>query len=216
MTCDDVLAEVATALLTGVPLDDATEAHAAACDVCADEIGQLRGMRALLDLASEPAPVDATGGDPVALTRLLEAAGARRRRHRLMVVAAVAAVVVLLPLGVWLGVATVSHRSASVQATASIERASVDRATGVSGIVHVQPVAGGSDVVMSVAGVPAGTRCTLTVVTRDGQHVVVTRWRADYAGTAHTGGTVGVSATSIARVELVDSTGALLLPVPLI
>jgi predicted anti-sigma-YlaC factor YlaD len=214
--CEDVRAEAAVALLTGDPVSDEVSEHLDSCPECREELhglGPLPGLLAMLDeqdvAASEP--------DPVLLDRLLSAASAerRRRRARLLSAAAAAVLVLVVPLGVW-GVVQFKNRppavtSATPTAPAAIDRTASDASTGIKGEVKVWKSAWGSDLTVSISGVRAGTRCTVVVITADGQSETAATWEASYSGTAQVRGNVAASVSAISRIDIVDDTGKVLL-----
>jgi predicted anti-sigma-YlaC factor YlaD len=78
-----------------------------------------------------------------------------------------------------------------------------DRATGVHGQAHLHATATGTQIDLSVSGLPAGERCTLIAVSADGAGVAGS-WNAAYDGSAHI---TGISSLPASRVTglLVES-----------
>jgi hypothetical protein len=76
---------------------------------------------------------------------------------------------------------------------------------GVQAGVTLAPTAWGSDLTMSISGVPPQTKCTLVVVTKDGATVRAATWWATYAGTASVHATVAVAVDAIDRIDVVDA-----------
>ena len=66
-----------------------------------------------------------------------------------------------------------------------------DRVTGVHGLVHLHGSTTGTQIDLSVSGLPAGERCTLIAVSPAGAAVAGT-WNAAYDGTAHITGTSAI------------------------
>jgi anti-sigma factor RsiW len=77
-----------------------------------------------------------------------------------------------------------------------------DRATGVHGLAHLHATTTGTQIDLSVTGLPAGERCTLVAVSAAGAAVAGT-WNAAYDGTAHITGTSAIPASQLTwlRVE---------------
>ncbi|HEY5031900.1 MAG TPA: hypothetical protein VIJ54_05460 [Actinomycetes bacterium] len=213
MTCDDVRAEAAVALLTGDALPDEVDEHLDGCPECREELAGLAPMPGLLSM------LDATDLDAVEpvgsalLDRLLGAAAAERRSHRARIFAIAAAIVLVLavPLGVWGAVQLRNHPAAPVVSAAAIDWKGTDVTSGITGEVKVWKSAWGSDLAVSISGVRAGTQCTVVVVTADGRSETAATWQASYTGTAHVQGNVAAAVSAIARVDIVDNTGKVLL-----
>ena len=112
-----------------------------------------------------------------------------------------------------------AHRAAApeavVAAPTSIERTATDSTTGVSAQVRLWQEKQGSGLTVAISGVIPGTKCTVDVVQRDGSRQVAATWWATDAGTASVGGSVATHFADIARLEIVDASGKVLVPVPL-
>ena len=122
-----------------------------------------------------------------------------------------AVLVVIVPLAVW-GTGQLRHQHVTTASpVAQISWSATDASTGVSGEVKVWKSAWGSDLSVSVSGVRSGTRCTIVVVTKDGTSQTAASWAASYTGTAQVRGNVAAPVSSIARIEIVDDTGKVLL-----
>jgi hypothetical protein len=218
VTCDEALGSAAVALLTGQEVDADADSHVGQCDSCRAELARLAplpGVLARLDRADlqllEPEPAG-----PALLDRLLGAAARdrRRRRRRTVVLAVAAAVValVMVPAAVW--AVDRLHTTAPVVAgarPAQISWSATDPSTGVSGKAQAWTSAWGSDLEVSISGVPSGTQCTIVVITKDGTSQTAASWRASYHGTAQVSGNVAAPVSSIAHIEIVDDTGHVLL-----
>lgn len=212
MTCDDVRAEAAVALLTGDALPGEVDEHLAGCPECREEMAGLApmpGLLAMLDVADLDA-VEPVGS--ALLDRLLGAAAEERRSRRARVFAIAAAIVLVLavPLGVWGAVQLRNHPTAPVVA-AAIDWKGTDVTSGITGEVKVWKSAWGSDLAVSISGVRAGTRCTVVVFTADGRSETAATWQASYTGTAQVQGNVAAAVSAIARVDIIDATGKVLL-----
>jgi len=216
VTCDEALGSAAVALLTADPVDADVDAHLDGCPSCRSELSRLApmpGVLAMLD-ARELGVLDVVEpAGPALLNRLLSAAAQERRRRRRAVMAAVAAAVVLVvaPAAVWGTSALRQNGVGTAAAAAQISWTGTDTSTGVSGQVKIWKSAWGSDLSVSVSGVRSGTRCTIVVVTKDGTSQTAASWQASYTGTAQVRGNVAAPVSSIARVEIVDDSGKVLL-----
>lgn len=216
MNCEDVRESAAVALLMRTPVEPEVSAHLEACAECRDE---LAGFAPLPELLATLDAADLASAEPAGsalLDRLLAAAETERRRRRVGVLAAAAAAVLLVvvPLGIW-GATELRGEPGQtvVQPTApsAIDRTASDSTTGVTGRAQVWKTAWGSDLAVSISGVASGTRCTVVVVTKDGQTQTAATWQASYTGTAKVRGNVAAPIASIVRIDIVDDTGKVLL-----
>ena len=216
MTCEEVLGSAAVALLGGDRVDADVEAHLGDCEGCRAEVAGMQPLPGVLgrldpaDLALLEAPAPAGSA---LLDRLLAAAARDRRRRRAVVLAVAAAVIalVLVPGAVW-GVSRLHPAPAAATAgPAQITWTATDVSTGISGKAQAWTSAWGSDLSVSISGVPSGTQCTIVVVTKDGATQTAASWKASYAGTAQVHGNVAAPVSSIAHIEIVDDTGHVLL-----
>ncbi|MBU2665317.1 anti-sigma factor [Actinoplanes bogorensis] len=186
------------AYLVGEP-DEAAEAHLSGCAECRAEVESLREwterLRAVPEEMLLEGPPD--GGD-LLLQRTLRqvrqtSVGERRRRTGLLSAAAAVLVIAMAVGGVIAG--RQSAPSAPTAAPASQATAvpgtrtgtAVDPSTGARITVAVAPAAGWVRVNAAVAGIPAGERCVLEVVAKDGYTVQAGSWVVSEAG--ESGGT---------------------------
>ncbi len=215
MNCQQVQEELAVALLTRQPADPAAAEHVAGCAACSAEAAELAPMEQLLSIGELPSALETDLPSPAALHRLLEEA-ARRRRWRTgrWLVAVAAALVLAVPIGL-----VIARQAAApeqvVAGPTSIQRTATDSATGVSAQVKLWREGSGSGLTVSISGVKPGTKCTVDLVKLDGSRVTAATWWATYAGTASVGGSVGAPMSDIVRLEIVDGSGRLLVPIPL-
>jgi hypothetical protein len=227
VTCDEALESASVALLTGESMDEPVQTHLAGCERCRQELARLAPLPAVLgrlsrddldvlrpaDSGAEPATAGSPPG-PALLDRLLAAAARERRarRARVLAVAAAAVLVLVVPLGVW-GIVRLNQSTAPVVATGTdtVSWSATDASTGISGKAKIWKSAWGSGLTVSVSGVPSGTRCTIVVVTKDGARQTAASWQASYAGTAQVQGNVAAPVSTIARIDIVDENGKVLL-----
>lgn len=216
MTCDEALESAAVALLTGDRLDAETTRHLEGCASCREELARLAplpGLLSTLDLPDLHLLENAEPAGPVLLDRLLAAAARDRRRRRTGILAVAAAVVLLLavPLGVWVSANLGRSTPKPAVAVAQISWTATDVSTGVTGNAQVWKSAWGSDLAVSISGVPSGTNCTIIVRTKDGKSETAASWRASYTGTAQVRGNVAAAVSSIVGIDIVDDSGKVLL-----
>jgi predicted anti-sigma-YlaC factor YlaD len=90
--------------------------------------------------------------------------------------------------------------------------AAVDRATGVHGQAELRATATGTQIDLSVSGLPSGERCTLVAVSPSGTAVAGT-WQATYDGTAHITGISAISVGQLTALRIESPTAQLLLSI---
>ena len=179
MNCEQVRESAAVALLTRSELDADVTEHLAGCELCRAELARLAPLPGLLGMLDASDLEVAPAADQQLLDRLL-AAAARERRHnrsRLLAVAAAVVLVLVVPLG-FVVASSLNENKASISSTKVIDWHAADAANGVSGRAQVSKTSWGSDLSVSIAGVAPGTRCTVVVVTRDGQQQTAATWVA--------------------------------------
>ncbi|MBM2616630.1 zf-HC2 domain-containing protein [Actinoplanes sp. LDG1-06] len=179
------------------------EEHLAGCAECRSEAESLRewteALRAVPEEMLLEGPPD--GGDLLLQRTLREvrkqSSGERRRRTVLVSAAAAVAVLAAVGGGIFAGRETVPQTPVA-QAPAPVATSptavpgtrtgtAVDATTGARITVAVAPAAGWVRVNAAVAGIPAGEKCVLEVVARDGFTVQAGSWVVSAAG--ESGGT---------------------------
>ena len=200
----DGIAEHDAELLSGYAMggleDDearSVEEHLAGCERCRAELDELMRLRGLLDLV----PGDAFGDPP-------------RRRAGLVRLGIGAAAVVLLGLvaggGVLIGRAVAGPAAPATVAPAGSAVASGTGPGGVRLTVAVIPAAGWVRLNVSAAGIRAGERCRLFVVSRAGERTLAASWlvppEAERNGVILDGSAL-VAPADVAEVEIQDGTG---------
>lgn len=165
----------------------AVEEHLDGCESCRTDHAELVEMTELLGDVPPEALLDGPPDGDLVLARALRQVraetGARRRRRRSVAVgAAAAALVVVLGGGVLVGRSTApATPPGTVQAAGTVSL----EGTGGSGArlqAAVSPAAGWVRLTAMVSGVPAGERCRLVVVARDGRREVAGGWLVSPAG----------------------------------
>jgi len=222
VTCTSVREDAATALLTGATYDTSTADHLNRCDACRGDLESLDVLPALLAQAVDPTITLSPGG-ALPIDRLLEAAAqiqSRRRRRAVLAAAAAAVVLLALPAALLLGrgpaapPTAATTQGASTSTPVAVQREASNERTGVEGKVTLKAAAWGSDLTFALRGVPAGTECTLVVVSADGTRESAARWHADYEGTAHVSGAVSTPLAEIDHVDVTTQDGSVVLSVP--
>ncbi|MEV4343803.1 zf-HC2 domain-containing protein [Actinoplanes sp. NPDC049596] len=206
----------------------AADEHLAGCDECRAEIESLREWSAQLGEIPEAMLLDGPPDDAdLLLQRTLrqvrtESAGRRHRRWATVTSIAAAAVLVAVGGGLVVGRQTAPEPAPAAQATASVAAGArtgsgTDSATGARMETTVIPAAGWVRVSATVAGIPAGEKCVLEVVGKDGTPAVAGSWLVSPAG--ETGGTTLsgsalIDPADVASVRVVNTTGKQFVTVP--
>jgi predicted anti-sigma-YlaC factor YlaD len=196
------------------------EEHLDSCELCRAELDSLAVVRDALDLVPPEAWLEGPpDGGELMLRRMLRTVRAERTSWRLprrTVGVAAAVVLTVVAAGALVGRITAPVAAARTVAAAPAPPVPgtrvgsvTDAATGARLTVRVEPAAGWVRVSAAVTGVPAGQRCRLVVVGRDGQHEIAGSWLVSAKGAAD--GTVLSGAALVApqqvaavRVENVD------------
>jgi len=167
----------------------AVEQHLTTCAPCRRD---LEDLTAVTDLLGEVPPEALLEGPPdgdLVLHRTLrqiriEAAAERRRRLVPRVAATAAAVALLLAGGVTLGRAT-APEPVVVASAAPRDGAVTLRGDGPSGVsmaAMISPAMGWVRLSATVRGIPAGERCRVVVLARDGRREIAASWLASAKG----------------------------------
>ena|SRR5215467_8762182 len=202
------------AYIVGVLDDDArsnVRTHLEKCGACRAEFDELIEVRdwlgrlALPDgIAAVGVPVGEVSADMVAAGRTPggpapEPILPRHRGRQRWFACAAAAIVAAAGLAF----AVVAH-SGDTTFSAS------DRVTGVHGEAHLRGTGTGTQIDLTVTGLPAGQLCTLNAVSRAGTDVAGT-WTASYAGTAHIAGTSAFPRSQLTALRVESGTHRVLL-----
>jgi hypothetical protein len=199
-------------------LDDAAaravDAHLARCTPCRREWEELREMTDVLGEVPPEAALDGPPDGDLVLQRALrqvrtEARATRRWRRARVAVAAAAAVAVVLGGGLVAGRATAPESAVVAQTPGTVTLQGVGE-PGVRMTADVVPAAGWVRLVATVQGIPAGERCRLVVITRDGGREIAGSWVVPPAGPAEgttLGGSAAVSPEDVAGVVVENEQG---------
>jgi hypothetical protein len=197
--------------------------HLATCADCREEIDSLQEWSAALGEVPDAMLLDGPPDDAdLLLQRTLrqvrqESSGRRHRRFTVVTSIAAAAVAVAVAGGVLVGRTTAPSTEPVAQppVTASVPAGTrtatgADPVTGARMTVAVTPAAGWVRVSATVGGIPAGEKCRLEVVGRDGQPVLAGSWlvspAGEAAGTPLTGSAL-IDPAQVASVRVVTTTG---------
>jgi len=197
------------------------------------EMEELQEMTRLLAQVPPEALLDGPAEGELVLQRALRqirTEGAARRRRRLAGLAAVAAVAVAVLLGGGVLVGRATAPPAPTGSTASTEivvaqpgapapggRTMQGRDGDVTMVVTITPAAGWVRVTANVAGVPAGQRCHLVVLARDGSRAIAAGWVASPAGEhamTTLNGSASVAAQDVAAVLVENEAGRRFMMLP--
>jgi hypothetical protein len=88
----------------------------------------------------------------------------------------------------------------------------VDGATGVSGHAQLHSTPVGTQIDLTASGLPAGKRCVLVAVGRDGADIAGT-WDATYEGSARIAGISAVPAGQLTELRIESAAGLVLLSI---
>ncbi|GAA0486786.1 hypothetical protein Ade02nite_10650 [Paractinoplanes deccanensis] len=206
----------------------AADEHLAGCAACRDEIESLREWSEQLGEIPEAMLLDGPPDDAdLLLQRTLrqvrqESAGRRHRRWASVTSIAAVAVGLAVAGGLVVGRQTAPEPDPVAQATASVAPGArtgsgTDPATGARMEATVVPAAGWVRVSATVGGIPAGEKCVLEVVGKDGTPAVAGSWLVSPAG--ETGGTslngsALIDPADVASVRVVNTTGKQFVTVP--
>jgi hypothetical protein len=200
------------------------EEHLAGCPECRAEVDSLREWTTALESVPEAMLLDGPPEDAdLLLQRTLrqvrgETSGRRHRRTAVMALAAAAVLAVALAGGVLVGRNTDAKPLAQPTAVPSAAVSTppgtrTGTAIGPSGArisVVVTPAAGWVRVNATVGGIPAGEKCRLEVVGRDGEPVLAGSWLMSAEGAANgttLNGSALIDPAQVASVRVVNTAG---------
>lgn len=204
------------------------EEHLAGCDECRAEVDSLREWTVALEAVPEAMMLDGPpdGGD-LLLQRTLrqirtESTGRRHRRTAMVSSAAVVVAVAVIGGGVFAGRATAPEppraqptigapaQSEPTTAPGTKVATTVDATTGTRISVSVTPKQGWVQLAAAVNGIPAGEKCRIEVVGKDGATVLAGSWLVSEQGaTAGTtlNGSALIDPADVKAVRVVNDAG---------
>ena len=198
--------------------------HLTGCAECRGEVESMRDWADALRDVPEEMLLDGPPDDAdLLLQRTLrqvrhESTAKRSRRTMMVASAAAALLAVAITSGVIVGRTTApATPQAQPPASASTSiapgtriAAAADPATGARIRAALTPATGWVRLTATVAGIPAGERCRLEVVGRDGTSVLAGSWLVSAAGAANgttLNGSALIDPAQVAAVRVVDTTG---------
>lgn len=206
------------------------EQHIAECAECRTEVESLQEWAAALRGVPEAMLLDGPPDDAdLLLQRTLrqvrdETSGRRHRRTAVVTGAAAAVLAAAVAGGVVVGRSTAPETPPLAQPSAVASTppgtrvaAAADPSTGARISVTVIPAAGWVRVNATVGGIPAGERCRLEVVGRDGTTVLAGSWLVSPAGAANgttLNGSALIDPAQVASVRVVNTAGRQFASVP--
>jgi hypothetical protein len=180
--------------------------HLRACRACRDDYRDLVPVRDWLGglvLAGEPGTGGRPGRPPLQPVHSLRGHVRGRLRRRWLPAAAAAVVA---------GSAAVVVAALSAHPAVPAFHA-FDRATGVHGQARLTGRPNGTEIDLTVTGLPADERCTLVVLSPAGRDVAGT-WSAKYDGTAQVEGTTAIPVRQLTALRIETSARRVLLSIP--
>ena len=156
--------------------------HLAACPWCREELAGIAGLPGLLrrvppDVALHAWMDEDTGAPPgPPLDKLIARVTAARFRRRLITVAAAVVIAVAAGAGVQAFRALPASTTAATTPRWTGTATGASLATGASATVRYAAEPWGTELEVQIAGVPAGTRCDLTVINAQGREITAGGW----------------------------------------
>lgn len=195
--------------------------HLTGCAECRGEVESMRDWADALRDVPEEMLLDGPPDDAdLLLQRTLrqvrhESSATRSRRTAMVASVAAALLAVAITSGVIVGRSTApATPQAQPPASAStgpgtVIAAAADPATGARIRATLTPATGWVRLTATVAGIPAGQRCRLEVVARDGTSVLAGSWLVSAAGANGTtlNGSALIDPAQVAAVRVVDTDG---------
>ncbi|GAB3443530.1 zf-HC2 domain-containing protein [Actinophytocola sediminis] len=202
----------------------AVHAHVSTCPECQRELAEFVDLRQQLDQVPPEAFLDGPpdGGDFLlqnTLRRVRAADPPAAPKRSFGLIAAAVAVVAAVALG---GGIVIGRQTAPEPATAlpagTVSAEATDPTTGASMRVEVEPRAGWVWVNAQIEGVPAGEKCELVVVPRDGEPLTAGSWVVSEKGEEEglpLEGTALIPPGEVEEVRVVTLDGRTMVSVPL-
>ena len=174
--------------------------HVETCTACRADYQELVPVRDWLDLAD---PVDGVAGGHVLGRPPLEPLRqpGNRARRRWLAAAAVGAT------AVGAAIAVITARPAAPVFHA------FDRASGAHGQAQLRATPSGTQISLTISGLPADQRCII-IATSHADTDVAGTWNTAYGGTAHVEGTSAIPLSQLTVLEIESPAHRLLLRIP--
>jgi Putative zinc-finger len=192
------------------------EAHLVGCAACQDELVHLAGLPGLLrqlsldDVGGASAePMQTDGLSERALAQMRRFQRSRQRRQRTLVLSAAAALIAVLVTGSFAtGMVGPGWFSQGVTVTAS------DASTHIGASVRMKDESAGTELALTLWGVPEKQRCMLVAIGRDGTRETTSTWIASYSGKATVEGYTSLPSSDMRSLEVSTPDGKRLLSIP--
>jgi hypothetical protein len=212
MTCHEATQSLGAYVLKSLDADERSviDAHLLECPACAAELAELEELPQFLDRLTIDDVVASIIEPPADLfDRVAAAARRETERSRFLprrkVLSAVAAVIIVVAV-----VAGFGLRGSGTQAPATF--AASAGTTHMS--VTVNGRASGTDLMVSVDGLPVDEQCKLVAVSRAGAWETAGSWVATYSGTAKVTGSTTIPRGQLVKFVLLGTNGQVLVTVP--
>ena len=147
----------------------------------------------------------AVAPEPIGMARAVSRVVRRTRVRRALIACALAAAAALSGVGVYLS--TQDPRPAAVPSAVKV--AAVDPATHVTASAALTPDPTGTSIGLRLSGLPPVV-CRLVVHARDGHSETAASWRSGYGAAVSVPGSSSLGVRDIARMDVVTSSGRLL------
>jgi hypothetical protein len=212
MTCQEATQSLGAYVIGSLDPAERSEidTHLLDCPACAAELAELEQLTPLLDqlnLDDVDAPAVLPSDDlfdRVAAAARRERAQQRTHTRRRWLGAAAAVLVVAVCIGVGFKVSAKDGPKTFAAATGSTHMS-----------VTVTGRASGTDLMVSVDGLPVDEQCKLVAVSRSGVWETAGSWVATYSGTAKVTGSTTIPRGQLAKFVLVGTHGEVLVTVPI-
>ena len=197
MTCSAFRDDVAAyALGTLGPADRAQlDTHLLSCAECRAQLEEFAPLASLLGRTTAEDVLSASDQVPDLMPRALAALRARRRRR--IWVSAVAACVLV---GAAVGTTVALTRPAPTARRIVVE--ALDPTSHVSASVSYAASADGTNLWLTLNGVPSGEHCQLVAIGEGGKREVAATWQASYRGEAKVQGMTAFTVSSLRGFEI--------------
>jgi anti-sigma factor RsiW len=191
------------------------ETHLAGCDACQEELVELAGLPGLLRQLSPQEVAGVSPDEPAtegladrALGELRHRRRAIRRRNAFLFSLAAAMTGVLVLGSFATGLIGEGWFADTLTVTAS------NQASHVGASVEMRQESAGTELALSLWGVPEQQRCLMVAVGRNGVRETTATWIANYSGKAAVEGYTSLDRDDLAALDIATPDGRLLLHMP--